>query len=278
MWSVAIVIHTIFNVVFAPFRGLPPLIGLLAVSAVTGVVMLLIFGKTSNQNAIRNAKAKLKAHIAEIWLFRDDLPQMLIAFVRVLANTGRYFVQSLRPLIFIMVPVLVIMVMLGVHYQLRPLRPGETVTVSVSVDDAAWARGSAVELRASPGLEVVSQALRMPSRREIDWRVRATVAGEHELTLTTPAGELSKKVLVDQSDRPLVAMAPGRGTAFSEEFLTFPIEPPLPKQAGVHSFKVTDWPTRELHVLGLKVNWLIGFFVISLVAGFAVKGIFGVEV
>ena len=125
MWSFALVINGIFNVIFAPFAGMHPAIGLLVISVVTGIVMLLIFGKTSNQRAIRHAKGKLKAHISEIWLFRDDLPQMLIAFVRVMGNTGRYFLHSLRPLIFIMLPVVIIMVMLGVRYQHRPFRPGD---------------------------------------------------------------------------------------------------------------------------------------------------------
>ncbi|MFH1143981.1 MAG: hypothetical protein V1774_05505 [Candidatus Eisenbacteria bacterium] len=278
MWSIAIVLNGIFSVIFAPFRGMHPWIGLLVISIVTGVVMLLIFGKTSNQSAIRRAKSKLKAHIAEIWLFRDDLPQMLIAFFRVLGNTGLYFAHSLRPLIFIMVPVLVIMVMLGSRYEHRPLKPGETATVAVQVRDAAWTRDHSVSLEASDGLEVLSPPLRIPARREIDWKIRATQPGEHHLTLVTPAGEQTKQILVRESESPLTALAPSRGTTFSSAFLSFPIEPPLPGNAGIRSFRVTDWPARELQVLGLNVHWLVAFFVVSLVAGFAVKGVFRIEV
>ncbi|MCK4413102.1 MAG: hypothetical protein KAY32_06125 [Candidatus Eisenbacteria sp.] len=278
MWSIALVINGIFNVIFAPFKAMHPAIGLLVISVITGIVMLLIFGKTSNQRAIRYAKGKLKAHISEIWLFRDDLPQMLIAFFRVLANTGRYFVHSLRPLIFLMIPVIIIMVMLGVRYQHRPFHPGESALVSVKVDDPSWTHGDAVQLLASPGLKVASAPLRIPDLREIDWRVEALAPGEHELTLQTPAGEITKTILVSEGKMPLVPIAPGRGQTFSAEFLTFPVEPPLPKNTGIVSLKITGWPTRDLRILGLKVNWLIAFFVISMVAGFSVKGLFGVEV
>ena len=278
MWGVAIVINGIFNVLFAPFRAMHPAVGLLVISVITGVVMLLIFGKTSNQGAIRQAKARLKAHIAEIWLFRNDLPQMLLAFLRVLGNTGRYFAHSLRPLIFIMIPVVVIMVMLGVRYQHRPLHPGETATVAAHFEDAQWTRGQEIRLSASPGLEVVTPPLRIPSRQEINWKIRADRAGEHSLTLSTPAGEVAKKIVVTDGAGPLRALAPARGRVLSAQFLTFPIEPPLPKKAGVRSLEITDWPARELRILGLKVNWLVAFFVVSLAAGFAVKGLFGVEV
>jgi len=278
MWSVVVVLNGLFDALFFPFRGMHPAIGLIVVSIVTGVVMLLIFGRTSNQDAIHRTKNRLKAHIAEIWLFRDDLPQMLAAIARVLARTGGYLAHSLRPLVFIMVPVVIIMVMLGVRYQHRPLAPGETATVAVFVSDPGWTRDDSVRLEASEGLEVLTEPLRIPARGEIDWKIRARKAGEQRLTLVTPAGREEKRVFVADNEGPLTSIAPGRGKVLSAEFLSFPVEPPLPAKAGVRSFRITDWPQRELRILGLEVNWLVGFFVISLAAGFAVKGLFGVEV
>jgi hypothetical protein len=38
------------------------------------------------------------------------------------------------------------------------------------------------------------------------------------------------------------------------------------------------YPHRELRFLGITVHWLIAFFVISVAAGFALKGAFGIEV
>ncbi|MBD3235996.1 MAG: hypothetical protein GF330_04785, partial [Candidatus Eisenbacteria bacterium] len=105
MWIIASILNTIFDVLLFPFRSMHPFFGLLIISVITGIVMLLIFGRTSNQKAISGTKSKLKAHIAEIWLFRDDLLQMLGSILRVLGYTGRYLAHSLRPLIFILVPV-----------------------------------------------------------------------------------------------------------------------------------------------------------------------------
>ena len=268
----------IFDVILMPFRSMHPVIGLLVVSIITGIVMLLIFGKTSNQKAIRRSKGLLKAYIAEIWLFRDDLAQMMLAIVRVLANTGRYFLHSLRPLIFILIPVLIIMIMLGVRYELRPFTPGEEATVTVHVDDLAWARGDAIVLVASDGIEIASPPLRIQQLGEIDWRIRMTAAGDQQLTVRTPAGEVTKRIPVQAERGPLAPMAAARGKALSEAYLLFPVEPPLQAAGGIHEIRIKEWPTRDLSVFGLGVHWLIVFFVISMVAGFAVKGAFGVEV
>jgi uncharacterized membrane protein (DUF106 family) len=277
MWVIAILVNAVMGALLAPFRALPGL-GLIVVSALTGVVMLLIFGRTSNQNAIRHAKSRLKAHIAEIWLFKDDLAQMLLATARVLGQTGRYFAHSLRPLLFLFVPVLVIMVTLGARYAHRPFRPEEGAMIAVVLDDQAWTRDASVTLEASDGLEVVGPALRIPAKREIDWRITTRTAGSHLLTVGTPRGTVTKKIEVRDDPRRLTALAPSRGRALSGAFLEYPVEPPLSAAAGVREIRVVGWPTRELRVLGITVHWLVAFFVLSLVAGLAVKDAFGVEV
>ncbi len=278
MWVIASLINGIFEVLLAPFRSMHPSVGLLVVSAVAGIVMLLIFGKTSNQDAIRRAKGRLKAHIAEIWLFRDDLVQMLLAVVRVLGNTGRYFCHSLRPLVFIIIPVLIIMVMLGVRYEYRPFRTGETAILTVSLNDPSWARGAEVQLVGSEGVEVASLQLRIPQRAQIAWKIRALAPGVHEITLLTPGGDVTKKVHVQEDGSPMTPIASSRGRAFSGAFLAFPVEPPLPGSSGIRSIRIADWPHRDLRVFGLKIHWIIVFFVGSLAAGFSVKGLFGIEV
>ena len=282
MWGIAAVVSGIFDALLAPFRGMHPAVGLLVISVIAGVVMLLIFGKTSNQKAIRSAKGRLKAHIAEIWLFRNDIGQMLLAIARVLIHTGRYFAHSLRPLLFIFIPVLIIMVMLAVRYEHRPFKVAETAVVSVTVDDPAWTRGDQVQLIAPSGVEVLSPALRMPAIGQIEWQIRATDPGRHEVTVRTPRGEVTKRVLVAAEgqalDKVRDKIAAARGRTFSEAFLLFPAEPPLPSAPGIRAIEVKGWPTRDLSIFGLGIHWLIVFFAVSLIAGFTVKGIFGVEV
>jgi hypothetical protein len=39
-----------------------------------------------------------------------------------------------------------------------------------------------------------------------------------------------------------------------------------------------DYPARELHLFGLNIHWLLAFFIVSIAAGFALKGVFGIDV
>jgi hypothetical protein len=73
-------------------------------------------------------------------------------------------------------------------------------------------------------------------------------------------------------------LASSRGRALAGAFLLFPTEPPLAPATGIRSMEIKEWPHRDLSILGLNVHWLIVFFAVSLIASFAVKGVFGVEV
>ena len=124
---------------------------------------------------------------------------------------------------------------------------------------------------------LTSPALRIPQLGEVDWQIQATQPGEHRVTIRTPKGEASKTILVTApgTRAPLRPLAPARGRMLSEAFLLFPAEPPLPASAGLRALEIHDWPARPLRILGIGTHWLIVFFVVSLLAGFAVKGIFG---
>ena len=131
MWPILRAITTAFDAILTPFAGLHPWVGLSVVSVVAGVVMLLIFGKTSNQKKIGETKDKLKAYIMEMWIFRNDTVVMFSAIGSVIKSNLQYLRQSLRPLVFLFLPVLIIMVQLGIRYADEPLLPGGRTVVSV---------------------------------------------------------------------------------------------------------------------------------------------------
>ena len=56
-----VILEAVFDVLFAPFRSLGPWPGMIFISLATGILMLLIFKKTSNQEGIKRAKNQIKA-------------------------------------------------------------------------------------------------------------------------------------------------------------------------------------------------------------------------
>jgi uncharacterized membrane protein (DUF106 family) len=276
MWPVLKGITAFFDAVLTPFAGLHPWVGLALVSIVTGVVMLFIFGKTSNQKKIAATKDKLKAYVMEMWIFRNDTLVMFSAIGNVLRSNVQYLRHSLRPLLFIFVPVLIIMVQLGIRYSDEPLMPGETALVTVRLREGAVPSSTPLRLVAEKGVRIQSPALRVDSKREIDWKVMAELPGRHTLVLESGQERVEKAVDVGP-ERRLGKVGALRARANTWNAFLYPSEPPIPRDSVIESIHV-EYPHRQLKFLGLTVHWLLAFFVISVAAGFALKGAFGIEV
>ena len=269
------VLGAVFDFVVGPFRTMNPWIAMTVVSVLTSLLMLAVFRWTSNQEGIRRSKNAIKAHLLELRLYKDSLAQQLRSQGRVLRANGRYFSHALRPMLVMIVPVLLILVQLNLRFGSRPFAPGETAILKVKLAAGHNPVETGIVLEAPPGVAVETPPLRIEEDREIDWRLRAAAPGAHELTFRLGADAFTKTVLV--GERGLIKIPnfkPGR--SFLDRVFN-PGERPIPKGVPVESVEVLH-PERRLGLLGLRIHWLIAFFVLSIAFGFALKGVFKVEI
>ena len=114
----------LFDLVLRPFGSLDPLWGLTAVSIVTGVLMLWIFGKVSNQEAIRTVRNRIRGNLIGIRLFGDDLGILFRLQGRILRQTAVYLGYSFVPLLVMIVPVVIILAQMNLRFSGRSMEPG----------------------------------------------------------------------------------------------------------------------------------------------------------
>ena len=57
----------------------------------------------------------------------------------------------------------------------------------------------------------------------------------------------------------------------------YPAEPPIKSQIPVESIEIR-YPTKSMDLFGWKIHWIIVYFVLSIVFGFAFKGVFKVQI
>src|SRR6201999_307927 len=74
---------------FEIFLFTSPLALVVALSIVVGLLMIVLFGYTSNQKAIGVAKDQLKAHLLAVRLFQDQLHVVVGSYGRILRGTAR---------------------------------------------------------------------------------------------------------------------------------------------------------------------------------------------
>ena len=81
-------------------------------SVVIGLLMILLFGYTSDQKAIGIAKDQLKAHLLAVRLYRDQLHVVMGSYGKVLRGTGRYLKLAFKPLLYVIIPITLLIVQL----------------------------------------------------------------------------------------------------------------------------------------------------------------------
>jgi len=279
-----LVLKTVVDLLQIPFRGLAPLVGVLFWSVVTGIAMLLVFKKTSNQEALAEVKRRIHGCLFEIRLFNDDLRAILRAQGEILRHNLTYLRLSVVPMLWVLPPLILLMVQLHAFYGFRALHPGEKALVTAELGDG-WQEmpadaGSrpAISLELPEGLALETPGVWVPSLAQMTWRIAAVSNGDFTVELVWGEERTTKEIPV--SDR-LIRISPTRPDHSFLAQLEWPSEPPLPKGLPIRAVNVT-FPEGEISLGGWYMEWewawMLAFFILSMVVAFVLKGKLGVTI
>jgi len=293
MWIINSIVGAIVNAALLPFRSLSPMVGLTVFSLVSGVAMLYVFKWTSDQEGIDLVKRKIYAGIFEIRLFNDDLRAIMAAQRDIFRYNLSYLRLSLRPLLFMMVPFVLVIAQLQLHYGYQGLAVDQPVIVKVtlvapagpgdagSTDDAGDAGGGGtaaplapppdVQLDVPDGLRLDTPRLWIPSLNEVAWRLVPEATGSYELGIRVGSETFTKSVVVGSQGG---KRSPLRADNLLDQIL-YPGEPGFPSGAGVASIEVM-YPEGTVNFFGWQTHWLIPFFIITVALAFVLKKPLGV--
>ena len=267
------VINTLFSILFYPFDNLDPAWGMIWVSSLAGIVMLIVFRFTSNQEGIKKSKAKVSAYILEMRLFNHDLGKMLAALGKTLAANILYLRYMIVPIIVIVIPVIIILIEVSYRYEHRPLRPDEHVIVKAVLKPLFPVVETHVSLQVPENIKIETPALRIKSSNEVDWRISARKRGVYQLQFLVNGKAFEKTLHVDNE---LTALSTKRIGSSFYAFLLNHSETELSNNSPFAYLQIM-YPERNLSIMGVKLHWIVWFFVFSVIFGFAFKGVFKVE-
>jgi hypothetical protein len=266
-----------FDLLLGPASGWPPIVPIALVSLLTGIGMLLVFKRVSDQARLSRVKRLITAGIFEIRLFNDDLLAILKAQGDILRHNLTYLRLTIRPTLVILAPLVLVIAQLQFHYGYEGLRPGQRALLRVDLAPGSVAAGQrpSVRLTVPDGLRLETEEVWVPAESQLAWRLRAEKEGDYELAVAVDgAPPVQKSVRVTPR---AVRLSPERvDSAFLSQLL-YPAEPPLPDGCPIRAIHV-GYPEREVSVFGFGMHWMIPFFVLSLVFAFALKGPFKVTI
>jgi hypothetical protein len=241
---------------------MPRIWSLTAIAIASGIAMLLAFSRFSNQDRIRLAKRKIRAHLYEFRLFADEPALMFRAQKQLLVWNARYIGLMLRPTAVILLPMLALLVHLDAVYGHRALRAGERTIVDAEI--------VGVDLReveptlAGAGVTVETAGVRIPKEHGVYWRIQANEGGGY-VVLRVAGESLAKNIQAGAGLRYLSE----RRVASLPAWLRYPAESRLP--GGIVRKIQVNYPTADLRIFGIGVHWMVWFFIISSITMLALR-------
>ncbi|HEX4487747.1 MAG TPA: hypothetical protein VH088_15845 [Terriglobales bacterium] len=249
-----------------------PLMLVLVLSVVIGFLMVVVFRYTSDQKAIGRAKDQLKAHLLAVRLFQDQLPVVMRAYARIFGGTARYLRLAFMPFLVSLLPITFLIIQVDRYLGSKPLGIDQPFLVEARVSDADTLGN--VDLQLPSGLKTSAPAVHIPKDKEAVWRVVAERDGQYDIQVAASGQTVSKHVVVAQG---VARLSPIRLRGQFWERLLSSSEAALPKAGAIQSIAV-NYPPREIHFGWWEWNWIVLFFVVSLIAGFIFKTVLGIQV
>jgi hypothetical protein len=272
MWpAVSTVLNAPFNALFWLVHWLPPDWQVVVLALPAALFALAVYKLVSRQQAIRDAKEKIIAHLLELRLFRDDMRVLLRAEGRVFLSIGRYLGYSLVPMAVMLPVFLLMLIQIESRFAFRGLAPDEQALVTVGVVSDRPISHLPARLDAGDGLRVATPALRADASREIYWRIRAVSAGTHALKIHVGNEQADRIVTADVDDGAMTTAY----RANDVRTLLDPFATALPSSGPVATLAI-DYPRARGEFAGLSsTSWI--FCAAVMVFAFALRRFFDVS-
>lgn len=248
-----------------------PSIIVVFISLVIGLLMVIVFGYTSDQKAIHVAKDQLKAHLLALRLFQDQIGVVLQSYGHIVLATGTYLRLAFKPLLFVIVPITLLIVQVDRYLGLTPVQTGQPFLVKAHLASGAL---NDVSLQLPDGFSATAPAVHIPADNEVAWRVVAVRDGKFSVSVETPTQKAAKSIVIGPG-LPRLSAVRLQGKIWERAFVS--AEPELPASGTIESIEV-QYPARDIAFAGMEWNWIWLFFVLSLIAGFIFKSILGIEI
>lgn len=275
MWIFNSAFGKIFDVLFLPFRGMSPWVGMILISFLTGLLMLFVFKWTSNQQGIQKVKNRIKAHLLELRLFKDSLSQSLRSQGNILRCNLTYISYSVKPMLVMIIPLVLILIQLNFWFGYESLTPNESTILKIKMTKDQNPLETRIAIQPSSGLVMETPPLRIEESHEINWRFSATEKGNQQFIITIDGESITKHVSVSQ--KPLTKISPLKtGKKFFDQVM-YPTELPIKSQIPIRTIEI-QYPTKSMNLFGWKLHWIIVYFALSIIFGFAFKGVFKIQI
>lgn len=267
------VTNALAKVLLGPIAHLPGWLSNTIISAVVGVLLLIIFKYTSNQKAIEKVRNNIKANLLALKLYKDSIAVTLKAQGKVFQGAFLLLFHAIRPMLVIIVPVSLILAQMGLWYQFRPLNVDEQTIVIMKLNGNENSPWPNVKMDTNNAAKITIQQTKVLSKRQIFWKIKALEEGYQKITFSVDNQQIEKQLAVGVGFMKISPKKPAWNWA---DIMLYPTEKPFASDSAVKSISII-YPERVSKTSGADW-WIVYFFIASMVFALIFKPFLKVKI
>lgn len=268
------IIGSIIDIAILPFKSFNPLFGFSFIAILSGLLAVVIFKYISNQNELKRIMSQIKLYFLEIFIYRDNLSQILFSQKKILKNNFAYLKYALIAALPIMCAVLLILSQVNLIYSIQPINTDEIFTIGVKLEPNTNQNPDDIKLSLPDDLELITEfGFFLKETNEIEWQLKAKNPGLYTIVIKMGEGvKYNKQIIIGASQK---KYSPHLGKNGFFETIFNPIEPLIPKESTIQAIDIKYKPLYFKIIFNM--HWLIAFLIIAIGSGLIFRKILKVS-
>jgi len=282
MEAILILLNRFFDLLWAPLAKTSYYIDFIIISAISALIFLVIFKKTSNQERIRHYKNKIFAHILEIRLYKDQPILTIRIIFNILKYNLIYLRYSLVPILIILPLVLMISVQLNNRYGYLPIKKGDSFIIQAEIDKTSMIgignTLAKIQCDTSKGILIETPSMVIESEASIFWRAKVINSTDNpqfcQISISGKKDTVRKTIYTTFSKR---RFSPERTKWHLKNFLLSNAEDFISKTSTFEAVSV-DYKRAVYPFLAWDTDPIVLYFILTLILGLVFKPMLRVSI
>ncbi len=268
-------INRCFDIIWLPFNKTNNYTDFIVISAISALIFLWIFKKTSDQEMIRKYKSMIFAHILMIRLYKDKPLLTLHSILNIIGYNFIYLRYTLFPLLIIFPLVLAISVQLNNRYGYLPLYKGDRFILRVDMDKTAVKdineSLNRIHCKTSNGIVLETPPLKIESEGSLFWRAKIIGSGEDKqeikITMNNSKETIGRTIMTVMSKR---RFSPVERKSTLSSFIFNNAEDGIPGSSPYKAITV-EYRRATYPFIIWNTDPIVLYFILTLILGLVLK-------
>lgn len=237
------------------FLNLPHFFIITILAILITLLTTIIYKYTTDQKRLKEIKTKLKELRAEQKKHKTNQKKLMNLQKEMMELNMEMMKQSFKSMLYTFLPLILLFSWMAANIAYEPIQPGQEFTITAQISNSYIQDLKEINITILPNAEITLNEKHTPSkenRREIQWIAKVNEEGTYTATIESPTFKESHTILITNTNK---------------------YTNPIKDIKGSQLLKITtgNKPVRPLETIGLKLNWLWTYIIISIIASILLR-------